>query len=178
MNLYGIGIGPGDPELITLKALKMIRKVDAIVVPVSSLKLTYNAVKPYLGGKEVIEFNLPVRRDRSEYRKLADSISSYREVAYVTLGDPAFYSSLYRLSEHVSVAEVVPGISSFSWCSALHKIPIGLGDEKVLISPGNLDGSYKADTFVFMKGETEAPIKCGNGYFTVSIKRSAQSRNG
>ncbi|AWR98866.1 SAM-dependent methyltransferase [Metallosphaera hakonensis] len=172
MNLYGVGVGPGDPELVTMKALRLIRSADIVVVPVSSRRLTLNAVKPYLEGKEVLEFQLPVRRDRSEYLKLLEEVKSYNNVVYVTLGDPGFYSSVYRLAEFAELKEVVPGITSFSWCSSLHKTPISLGKERVLISPGDVDPTlYKADTYVLMKGDTSSSIRCGNGYFTVSIKR-------
>ncbi|MCH1771691.1 MULTISPECIES: SAM-dependent methyltransferase [Metallosphaera] len=170
MNLYGVGVGPGDPELLTLKALRLIREADLVVIPTSSRRFTLNAVLPHVQGKDVLQFPLPVRKDRSAYQSLLDQIKSYNNVVYVTLGDPAFYSSLYRLGQFTEISDVVPGITSFSWCSALHRVPIALGKEKVLISPEPVS-EFKADTLVLMKGEANSPIRCGNGYFTVSIKR-------
>lgn len=145
-----------------------------MVIPTSSKRITFNAVLPHVQGKEVLEFPLPVRKDRSAYQGLVDQIRSYNNVVYVTLGDPAFYSSLYRLGQFTEIREVVPGITSFSWCSALHKTPIALGKEKVLISPDPVNlNEHRVNTLVFMKGEVESPVRCGNGYFTVSIKRLA-----
>ncbi|QKR00475.1 cobalt-precorrin-2 C(20)-methyltransferase [Metallosphaera tengchongensis] len=173
MKIVGVGIGPGDPDLLTLRALNVIKSSDVVVVPTSSRRITYNAVKPYLSDKEVIEFQLPVRGERRVYGDLVDSLKSYNNVAYVTLGDPAFYSSLYRLRQYAEIQQVIPGITSFSWCSSLNRIPIALGKERVLITPSPLLESG-ADTYVYMKGEVEGGIKCGNGYFTVTIKRSTQ----
>ncbi|MEW9491264.1 MAG: precorrin-2 C(20)-methyltransferase [Candidatus Aramenus sulfurataquae] len=167
MRLYGVGVGPGDPELITLKALKVIKDSDVVVVPYTSSMLTYNAIKDYLKDKEVIRFNLPIRRNREDYKKLSDQISSYDKVAYVTLGDPAFYSSFYRLAEFLEPYEVVPGVTSFSWCSAFHKILIVLGRENVLISTEY--PPTRVDKVIVMKREEKMGTYCGNSYFTVSI---------
>ncbi len=167
MRLYGVGVGPGDPELIALKALRVIKESDVVVVPYTSRMLTYNAVKEYLKDKEVILFNLPIRGSREDYKKLASQVSRYEKVAYVTLGDPAFYSSFYRLTEFVEPYEVIPGVTSFSWCSALHRIPVALGKENVLITTDH-QPTY-VDKVIIMKRNEKIGAYCGNDYFTVSI---------
>jgi precorrin-2/cobalt-factor-2 C20-methyltransferase len=168
MKLFGVGVGPGDPELLTLKAYRIIKESDVVIVPFSSKKITYNAVKDVLVDKDIIKFDLPIRRSEEAYKKLVKDIQGYDKVAYLTLGDPAFYSSFYRLAKFVEPYEVIPGITSFSWCSAINKIPIALGKENVLITTQYQEKS-EIDNIILMKNQDKFGISCGNGYFTVSI---------
>jgi len=173
MKLFGVGVGPGDPELLTLKAYKIIKESDVVIVPFSSKKITYNIVKDLIVNKEIIKFDLPIRKGEEAYKKLVGDIQSYNKVAYLTLGDPAFYSSFYKLAKFLEPYEVIPGITSFSWCSAINKIPITLGKENVLIATEYPEND-KIDNIILMKNQDKYGISCGNGYFTVSIikKRS------
>lgn len=177
MRLYGVGIGPGEPDLLTLRAVNRIREADLVVVPYSSREMTLGAVRDLIAGKEYLLFNLPIRGKKEEYEKLLRRIREYDRVAYVVLGDPAFYSSFYYLASLHPPEEVVPGITSFSWCSALNKTPIVMGIETALIAPvsSGLSLCPKVDVKVLLKGDTENPLfKCGSGYFTTSVVRQGK----
>ncbi|AWR93505.1 SAM-dependent methyltransferase [Acidianus brierleyi] len=168
MKLFGIGVGPGDPELLTLKAYRIIKESDVVIVPFSSKKITYNIVKDLIANKDIIKFDLPIRKGEEAYKKLIENIRGYNKVAYLTLGDPAFYSSFYRLAKFLEPYEVIPGITSFSWCSAINKIPIALGKENVLITTQYQEND-KIDNIILMKNQDKFGVSCGNGYFTVSL---------
>jgi precorrin-2/cobalt-factor-2 C20-methyltransferase len=105
-TLYGVGIGPGDPELMTLKAVRIIRDCSVIVVPKSgdgervALNIAAQAV-PELGDKQLVELDMPMTRDperlRTSHKAAADTIAGFLadglDVAFITLGDPTIYST-------------------------------------------------------------------------------------
>lgn len=149
---YGIGVGPGDPELMTLKACRLIRETQIIVVPGSEARdsAAYRiAVRtvPELKEKEVIAVKMPMSRDAAlleeSHRKAADLIEDHlnagRNVAYLTLGDPAVYSSftyIQRILEKDGYStEMVSGVPSF--CAAAARLGISLAekDEPIHIIP-------------------------------------------
>ncbi|MEM3382931.1 MAG: precorrin-2 C(20)-methyltransferase [Nitrososphaerales archaeon] len=178
-KIIGIGIGPGDPELITIKALKALKTADVICVPKSRLEKTSMAlstIKHILEEREkypeVIELIFPMIRDESELKRLwnknaeivADKVKKGDTLAFVTLGDPFFYSTFiylyHRLKEMYPEIEleIIPGITSLTACSASSKIPLAEKNETVVIIPYNI-GSKQieemakyADNLVFMKG--------------------------
>ncbi|MEL4106887.1 precorrin-2 C(20)-methyltransferase [Oscillospiraceae bacterium WX1] len=133
--LYGVGVGPGDPELITLKAARIIRKCPIIVVPKSgdgervALSIARQAV-PELVDKQLVELDMPMTRDqallRACHEKAAETIATYldggADVAFLTLGDPCIYSTyiyvdrLIRRMGHT--AEIISGVPSFCAVSA------------------------------------------------------------
>ena len=124
--LYGIGVGPGDPELLTLKAVRVLRKVAAVAVPVSredgeSYALT--TVSTWLQPEQrVLRLHFPMTRDvatrerhrRAAARAIAAESYAGRDVAFLTEGDPLIHSTfiyvLRRLPENLPV-EIVPGVS-------------------------------------------------------------------
>jgi precorrin-2/cobalt-factor-2 C20-methyltransferase len=171
VRLYGVGVGPGDPELLTLKALRVIKEADVILIPRTSKGLTRSVVGDLVKDKEVVEFDLPLRGDRRIYQEVLRSVENYDKVIYLTLGDPSIYSSFYYAARLVTPVEVIPGITSFSWCAALHKLPLIQGAETMAVAPVSRVSDVKADVVIAMKGELEGTVKCGSGYFTVNILR-------
>ena len=163
--LYGLGVGPGDPELLTLKALRLIRENPVIAVPGNDIKasVAYQIVKgayPKLDEKELIPVAMPMTKDRAvledNHNKAADAVESYlkkgKNVVFLTLGDPTIYSTyLYvhkRILERGYQAEIVSGITSFCAVAArmnmslversepLHVIPASYQIEEALKLPG------------------------------------------
>ena len=104
--LYGIGVGPGDPELLTLKALRILRESDVIAIP-SETKESCAAYRialeacPELERKELLPIPMPMTKDSAALERsheaaanaIARQLEQGRQVAFVTLGDPTFYST-------------------------------------------------------------------------------------
>ncbi|MHC1636006.1 MAG: precorrin-2 C(20)-methyltransferase [Candidatus Methanospirareceae archaeon] len=187
-KLYGVGVGPGDPDLLTIKAYKILKEVDMIIAPRSSEKrksLALFTVEKILKERKnkptVVEPIFPMtkneeklelywRRAREEVLKKAKGRES---AAFVTLGDPAFYSTFYKFLDifkgYVEEVEVIPGITSFSACSSIAKKPIAEGEEIVTIIT-ELNEKAEAmiknsDSIIFLKPKKVERIKelIGNG---------------
>ena len=171
-KLFGIGLGPGDPELLTAKAIRLIQMADLIICPVKSEganSTAYEIVKPYLneGTGEVRMMVFPmVGRSKdweSSWVKNAAEIelawNQGKSIAFLTLGDPSIYSTWSYLQAYLPdelEREVVPGITSFCAVSARLGSHLSLGDENMAIlskvNGETLDGLETwADTVVIMK---------------------------
>ncbi|MEN3186885.1 MAG: precorrin-2 C(20)-methyltransferase [Atribacterota bacterium] len=144
-KLYGIGVGPGDPELLTIKAIRVLEEVDLVVVPKGGEEsLAYHVVKPYL-QKMVLFLPFAMNEWESKGGEFKSGITQIREflaegkkVAFVTLGDPLLYSTfviLWRLFPEVEV-EIIPGVSSFQAAAARLQLPLAQGKEHVAILSG------------------------------------------
>ena len=173
-NFYGIGLGPGDPELITLKALHTIQKADCIFVPKSDSKedsLALEIVKDYVKGKKVIEQIYPMTKDKqtlnTAWLKAAEEI--YTEVrngydaVYLTLGDPMTFSTYIYLLRHLNTMlpaqaiHTIPGITSYNAAACEANYPLLTGDERLAVIPVPKDITElrpileSFDTIVLMK---------------------------
>ncbi len=149
-TLYGIGIGPGDVELLTLKAVRLIREVPVLAWPAplegDGLARTIAASHIPAGKIEIaIRMGFTVDRDGTEaaYDRAADEIASHLEaghdVAVLCEGDPFFFGSfiyLFALLAPRFPVEVVPGVSSIMAASADLQAPLCAWDDGVAIIPG------------------------------------------
>ncbi|MBM4066133.1 MAG: precorrin-2 C(20)-methyltransferase [Planctomycetes bacterium] len=151
-NFYGIGLGPGDPELLTLKALHTIQTADCIFVPKSDTKedsLALDIVKDYVKGKRVIEQIYPMTKDKSilntAWQKAAEEICSDvkagYDAAYLTLGDPMTFSTYIYLLRYLTTMlpahaiHTIPGITSYNAASCAANYPLLTGDERLAVIP-------------------------------------------
>ena len=137
-KLIGIGVGPGDTELLTLKAAKTLKSVPVIFSPKSSKEkesIALSIVKPVLEERKdykrlmLVEPIFPMIEDKEELEKIWDSASELiaqyldtgRDVAFITLGDPSVFSTYSyvqkRLIDRYEI-ETIPGITSFTACAA------------------------------------------------------------
>ena len=170
-TVYGIGVGPGDPELLTLKAVRIIRECDVIAVPAKEPKESFaykiaSAAVPEIADKELIGINVPMINDREKIAKEHENgallIQSYLEqgknVAYLTIGDPTIYCSFGYFARIIEAngfhVEYINGITSFCAAAARLKSPLAEWDEPIHIIPA----AHKPDThlgdggnFVLMK---------------------------
>lgn len=154
-TFYGLGVGPGDPELITLKAWRIISQVPVIAYPAANGKdsLARQIAAPFL-PEDVTELAIPVpmRRERAPaqaaYDEAAQMIARHldqgRDVAFLCEGDPLFYGSfaylLDRLAEkHPTV--IVPGITSITACAAQIGRPLAARNDILKVLPGTLDAA-------------------------------------
>ncbi|MCH1983644.1 precorrin-2 C(20)-methyltransferase [Ruminococcus sp. OA3] len=164
-KLYGLGVGPGDPELLTLKALRIIQESDVIAVPgkVPQETIAYKIVIkafPELAKKELLPIEMPMTKDavlleqshQEGAEKIAALLDKGKQVAFLTLGDTTVYSTyLYvhsRVQDMGYEVEIVSGITSFCAVAArlnmglvekaepLHVIPASYQIEEALKLPG------------------------------------------
>ena len=149
-RLYGVGVGPGDPELLTLKASKVLSQVSVVFVPKWG-KESYarKVVEGSKGPGQVIELEFPMVRDGEKLErahlkaveKMAERLFEGDDCAFATEGDPLLYSTFVpilmkfrELYPEVDI-EVIPGVSSISASTARALIPLASGREKVAIIP-------------------------------------------
>jgi precorrin-2/cobalt-factor-2 C20-methyltransferase len=178
-KLVGVGVGPGDPELITVKAAKLLKTADVISIPKAhenkpSLALTI--VKQILEEREsppeVLELVFPMIQNKKELKDawsanaqiIAKKAKTGKTIAFITLGDPMFFSTFIYLcqrmkNEYPEVRlEIIPGVTSLTACAAVSKIPLAEKNEVVAIIPSGVDPdrikelAKHADSLVLMKG--------------------------
>ena len=172
-TLYGIGIGPGDPELLTLKAVRQIRECAVIAVPGKSPKdsvayrIAVQAV-PEIENKKLVAVAMPMTRNRAAldafFQPGADMLEEYlragEDVAFLTLGDVTIYSTylyLYpRIQERGYATAMINGIPSF--CAAAARLNEGLaeGAEEIHIIPA----TYQTERSLAFPG-TKVLMKAG-----------------
>lgn len=151
-TVYGVGVGPGDPELMTLKAVRLIRENSVIAVPGkraedSAAYQIAAAAVPEIAEKELVPVYVPMIRDRAlireEHRKRAGLIEEYldrgQNVVYLTLGDVCIYSTFsylqHILEEDGYTVRLVSGIPSF--CATASRLNVSLTewDEQLHVIP-------------------------------------------
>lgn len=163
--LYGVGVGPGDPELLTAKAIRLLRECDAVAAPKSAdgRQTALDIASPYIGqDKTILLFDMPMTHDRqarnASHDAAADALCALldegKTVVFLTLGDPTIYSTYWYVHKRVAArgyaAELVPGVPSFCAAAAamgralcedgemLHIIPASHGREREgLALPGS-----------------------------------------
>ncbi len=170
-KFYGIGVGVGDPENITVKATKKLHEVDVIVLPEAKSgegSTAFNIVREYLKpGVEQMFLEFPMIKDveaRKVFRKNnADKVSAELEkgknVAFLTIGDPMTYSTYTYVLEHIAddvEVETIAGITSFNSIAARLNVPLMIGDEDLkVVSVNRKTDIYKEiennDNLVLMK---------------------------
>lgn len=148
-KFYGVGVGPGDSELITLKALNTIKKCDYVFIPKSKgISTARSIAKEYIVDKEIIELEFPMGEDNGERYKDAARIIDVtlklgQTCVFLTLGDPMTYSTyLYLMLEvkHYDIEiETIPGISSFAASTSKLNLPLTLKDESFYLCDGDID---------------------------------------
>lgn len=166
--LYAVGVGPGDPELITLKAARILTGSDVIAAPKkrSGPGLAYRiAVKavPEIRTKEILPLDFPMTKDSTALSKAheeaAEKIESFlqagKTVSLITIGDPALYSTCSYVTDRVRIkgyhVEYVCGVPSFCAAAARITTALAVGDESILISnPERIDLTC-GDTMVVLK---------------------------
>ncbi|QOP42560.1 precorrin-2 C(20)-methyltransferase [Sulfurimonas sediminis] len=164
-KLTMVSLGPGDVELLTLKALNAFKECDAICVPTKSqdnsftksisYKIVSNALKLLHVTKPIIPVYSPMHFIYEDWVHEADiileTLQKYEKICFVTLGDAAIYSSIYYLLDIIKKknkkiyesCEVIPGVTSFSAASAEVQKALCLGDEELTIKPINPRGKVK-----------------------------------
>ena len=151
--LYGIGVGPGDPELMTVKGARILASMAHVFVPkakAAAQSRAFDIARSYLkGASEIHELVFPMTSDRAELaRRWAESaeevaavLKAGHDCCFLTLGSPLLYSTYIYLVRALRTiipdADVVtvPGITAVSAAAALTEFPLGEGSEPITILP-------------------------------------------
>lgn len=151
--LYGVGVGPGDPELMTIKAVKIIEGCDLIGIPAkdadscTAWQIALRAV-PSMGRKPVIAVPIPMTTDEARLdeaygegcERLAGQLDAGKSIAFLNLGDPAVYGSYMEIHKRILkagyAAKVISGVPSFCAVAAALDLPLGDGKEMIHVLPG------------------------------------------
>jgi precorrin-2/cobalt-factor-2 C20-methyltransferase len=174
-TLYGIGVGPGDPDLITIKAAKILNRVDIVFAAASTKNdhsLAVNIAREHIpDSARVIRLKFPMTRDKTETRKvwkehahtIIAELEKGQNVAFLTLGDSMTYSTygyilryVQTLAQHLE-AQTVPGITSYQAAAARLNTPLVEGEESLMIVSGVKGGNRlrelggKPENVVFLK---------------------------
>jgi precorrin-2/cobalt-factor-2 C20-methyltransferase len=151
-HFYAVGIGPGAPDLITLRAARILEAADALVAPRSERSgesLALRIAAAHVHGQEVLVHAYPMNRDqastRASWAQVADWVAMRMEagqaVAQLTLGDPLLYSTsaylLECLLERVPAERlhVVPGISAMQAAAAAFGAPLTVQEDRLTLMP-------------------------------------------
>lgn len=175
-----VGIGPGDPELMTLKAVRILKEVPCIFVPKgreegTSLALSIVQKTLRLDHKEIVEAYFPMKKtmgaaDTGELDikwnetvdAVVDRLDRGMDAAFITIGDPTIYSTFFYLYDRLIELkpalniEIVPGISSINAAAARAGLYLGLGNDRIAVLPANYlenlrETLERFDTVVLMK---------------------------
>lgn len=183
-KLYGVGVGPGDPDLLTIKAKEVINSCDVLFCPKKSEdadSFALQIVSPHMNNHtlKVVELVFPMQYEQAtieqKWRNNAALIAYHLEkglnCAFITLGDPTVYSTFIYLLPYLKNVtyqlEIVPGITSFCAAAATLKQPLVAWQENLKVIPVRRSDSetlYRqiadSDNLVLMKPSNDATTIC------------------
>jgi precorrin-2/cobalt-factor-2 C20-methyltransferase len=178
-TVYGIGVGPGDPELVTIKALRILRAAPVIAypAPVDGDSFARSIVAQFLaGGQREIAIRVPMLPERFPAQDVYDRAASEigieaaagYDVAIICQGDPFFYGSFMYLFTRLAArfrVEIVPGVSSLTACAAAGGLPLAAREETLTVIPATLDEASLERRLASV--EAAAIIKLGRHFVKV-----------
>ena len=164
-KLFGIGVGPGDPELMTLKAVRIIKESDVVVFPgqiaenTVAYKIALGAC-PFLPEKNIVAIDMPMTKDVEKRKNSHENATNIVEnllnegktVAFLTLGDPTVYSTYIYVHQRIAkkgfVTEIISGITSF--CAVAARMNIGLVEKEEMLHV--IPASYEIEDALKLNG--------------------------
>jgi len=185
-KLYGVGVGPGASDLMTLRSVDRLRKVDCIAIPRRdkfSPSIAWTIAEPNVGEipqQERLFLHWPMTRDPAilkpaweiAFKEIGDRLYVGKSVAFISEGDPFIYSTFIYLYNHAKKnwtdveIEVVPAVSSLSAVPIVANMPIADGEERIAVIPasysiGDLPTILKTfDTILLLKVSSVMPQVC------------------
>ena len=170
-TFYVVGVGPGDPQLMTLKAVTILKKSEVWLAPTGKKERESTALGIAEGvvsssDKEILTHYFPMKKIRMgrtpdpEVRKawneaaaiVIERLRSGKDVAFPTMGDPAVYSTGFYVSETLAsiapelIVEIVPGVSSIGASAAAAGQPLCLGDDRLVVIPATYENGHLRET--------------------------------
>ncbi|HWS94181.1 MAG TPA: precorrin-2 C(20)-methyltransferase [Mycobacterium sp.] len=195
-TLWGVGLGPGDPELVTVKAARVIGEADVVAYHSArhGRSIARGIAEPYLRPGQIEEHLIyPVTTGVADHpggyagaledfyadatRRIAAHLDAGRDVALLAEGDPLFYSSYMHLHTrltHRFNAVIVPGVTSVSAASAAIATPLVVGDEVLSVLPGTLPAAEL--TRRLADADAAVVLKLGRSYHNVREALSASGQ--
>jgi precorrin-2/cobalt-factor-2 C20-methyltransferase len=174
-TLYGIGVGPGDPDLITMKAVKILSRVDIVYAAASTKNnhsLAVNIAGPHIPENTPVKMlRFPMTRDKCETKKawkehaqtIIAELEKGSDTAFLTLGDSMTYSTYGYILKYVKTiaphldVHTIPGITSYQAAAARLNTPLVEGEETLMVVSGVTGGDRlrdlagKPENIVFLK---------------------------
>jgi precorrin-2/cobalt-factor-2 C20-methyltransferase len=176
-TLYGVGVGPGAPDLMTLRAVRVLRSVPVVAIPRRNEfvpSLAWDIAKPNIGeipGQERLFLTFPMTKDpellrpawNAAFEQIGDRLNRGLDVAFITEGDPLVYSTFIYLLKAAPQrwpglrVEVVPGVTSITAVPASILTPVADGQERIAVLPATYgvedltDVLQRFDTIILMK---------------------------
>jgi precorrin-2/cobalt-factor-2 C20-methyltransferase len=163
-RFYVVGVGPGDPELMTLKAVRVLKKSPVWLAPAAQKDGCSTALTIASGvingeQKEILTHHFPMKKVHAgqpadpeveqAWRRaaaiIAEHLDNGRDVAFPTLGDPAIYSTGFYVYETLlesvkdMLVEIIPGVSAIGATSAAAMVPLCLGNERMVVIPATFE---------------------------------------
>ncbi len=159
-KIYGIGTGPGDPELLTLKAVRIMKEVDVIFAPNNKGKnMALDTAAEFIEGKEIVFLDFPMGKVTEEIyiqnaKIMEENVGEGKAGAFLTIGDPTYYSTFINMMEFFSDdvhLEIISGIPSFVGAAGRSNSPLAFtGEEFSVIDRIPLENP-KADSLAILK---------------------------
>jgi len=183
-TLYGVGVGPGAPDLLTLRALRILESVDVLALPRSSdygASVAWSIVSSLLkegNAQERLKLTFPMSKEADVVRPrvhaavdaIGERLLAGRSVAFLTEGDPSVFSTFGYVREEALrrwptlTVEVVPGVTSITSVAMVGGVPLADGHERIAIIPATygvgdlVELLERFDTVVLMKLGSELPV--------------------
>lgn len=180
--LVGVGVGPGDPELLTIKACRALKACDLLVLPAKTKEKCYAyqiAVQavPQLAEKACLYMDFPMIKDQKALdaqmdqntKEIISWLKKNENIVFVTIGDPSIYATYHYIHRRVVAqgyeAKIISGIPSFLAVAARLGISLADRDQQIHVIPGSYDTEDAKDypgTRIYMKaGKCLAHLKAG-----------------
>jgi precorrin-2 C20-methyltransferase/precorrin-3B C17-methyltransferase len=191
-RLFGVGVGPGDPELMTIKAARVIAAADVVAFPAAKhgRSVARRIAEPYLRGDQIeLAMIYPVTTERSDHpggydaalrefydgaaAQLAAHLDAGRDVAVLCEGDPFFYGSYMYIHDRLAAryrTEVIAGVTSFSAAAAATGTPLARRDDVLTVLPGTLP----ADVLAARLRSTDAAVVLKLGRTFAGVRDAAE----
>lgn len=176
-KFYGVGVGPGDPRLLTLKAVEVLQSVNVVALPKSRLdreSVAWEIAQKHCHSEvKLLELEMPMTADRTILQKawqdgaqaILKELQVGHSVAFITLGDASLYSTYSYLLDNLrntlpeELIETIPGITAMSAAAARVNLPLAVGDEPLLVLPSseNIDKYLDFPNLVLLKVSRQLP---------------------
>ena len=152
MNVTFLSLGPGDPELMTLKAVRTLREADVVVVPsTTGRSRAAEIIREWCDEDKMYRYELPMQKDRTAVRQVYDDIcqrvagwyNGGKRIAVVVEGDVSIYASIHYVMDELKrrniPVEQIGGIPSFIAAAAMAGLSLVSGQQRLVIMPGDAD---------------------------------------